>query len=218
MKKISFFKIYIPIISILVIILCILAVKLNEKNSNIINTTESNIKFMEEYTSLNGKTDELGNNYNDVSITNDNIYYYANENEIIELLKSGTGVIYFGYPTDNYSRNIVDILNEVVSEYGYDKIYYYNIKPIMSSVVIDNDNKVVLNKGNAFYYELLSILNDFLNYYTVLDNNNEEVILEEKKIEVPSVIFVKEGKITEVVDNIEDKEELKEIYKENLEK
>ena len=52
----------------------------------------------------------------------------------------------------------------------------------------------------------------------VLDNNNEEVILEEKKIEIPSVIFVKEGKITEVVDNIEDKEELKEIYKENLEK
>lgn len=218
MKNLSFFKIYIPIISILVIILCFLALKLDEKNNNIINTTASNIKFMEEYTSLNGKTDELGNAYFEVLLDSNNIYYYANENEIIELLKSGTGVIYLGYPTDNYSRNIVDILNEVVSEYDYDKIYYYNIKPIMSSVVIDNDNKVVLNKGNAFYYELLSILNDFLDYYTVLDNNNEEVILEEKKIEVPSVIFVKEGKITGVVDNIEDKEELKEIYKENLEK
>ena len=218
MKNLSFFKIYIPIISILVIILCFLALKLDEKNNNIINTTASNIKFMEEYTSLNGKTDELGNAYSEVLLDSNNIYYYANENEIIELLKSGTGVIYLGYPTDNYSRNIVDILNEVVSEYDYDKIYYYNIKPIMSSVVIDNDNKVVLNKGNAFYYELLSILNDFLDYYTVLDNNNEEVILEEKKIEVPSVIFVKEGKITGVVDNIEDKEELKEIYKENLEK
>lgn len=218
MKNLSFFKIYIPIISILVIILCFLALKLDEKNNNIINTTASNIKFMEEYTSLNGKTDELGNAYSEVLLDSNNIYYYANENEIIELLKSGTGVIYLGYPTNNYSRNIVDILNEVVSEYDYDKIYYYNIKPIMSSVVIDNDNKVVLNKGNAFYYELLSILNDFLDYYTVLDNNNEEVILEEKKIEVPSVIFVKEGKITGVVDNIEDKEELKEIYKENLEK
>lgn len=218
MKNLSFFKIYIPIISILVIILCFLALKLDEKNNNIINTTASNIKFMEEYTSLNGKTDELGNAYFEVLLDSNNIYYYANENEIIELLKSGTGVIYLGYPTNNYSRNIVDILNEVVSEYDYDKIYYYNIKPIMSSVVIDNDNKVVLNKGNAFYYELLSILNDFLDYYTVLDNNNEEVILEEKKIEVPSVIFVKEGKITGVVDNIEDKEELKEIYKENLEK
>ena len=220
MKKISFFKIYLPIITILVIVLCFLASKLDEKSTLINNATNDAIKFVEEYTSLNGKKNENNLEYPVVNIDENNLYYYASENEIIELLKSDEGVIYFGFPTDFASRNIIEALNDVVSEYGYDKIYYYNIKPIRSDAMISDDGKVIIEKGNDFYYELLNILDDFLDPYVLIDDNLEEVATGEKRIEAPTVIFIKEGKIKGVIDNKDNlsKEELSEIYKKILNK
>ena len=99
MKEVNFFKIYIPIITILVIVLCFFAVRLNEKNENLSKKSDDGIRFQEEYSSLNGKTSAEGIEYPNVNLDSNNLYYYASENDIIEVLKSKTGVVYLGFPT-----------------------------------------------------------------------------------------------------------------------
>ena len=133
MKEVNFFKIYIPIITILVIVLCFFAVRLNEKNENLSKKSDDGIRFQEEYSSLNGKTSAEGIEYPNVNLDSNNLYYYASENDIIEVLKSKTGVVYLGFPTCITCRKNIDLLNEAAKEYNIDKIYYYNIKPIRTT-------------------------------------------------------------------------------------
>ena len=66
----------------------------------------------------------------------------------------------------------VPLLNEIAKNEGIEKIYYYNIR---------EDRK----NNTEFYQKVVSILNDYLNY-------DEEG---KKRIFVPNVTFVKEGKI-----------------------
>ena len=128
MKEVNFFKIYIPIITILVIVLCFFAVRLNEKNENLSKNSDDGIRFQEEYSSLNGKTSAEGIEYPNVNLDSNNLYYYASENEIIEVLKSKTGVVYLGFPECKWCQAYVKFLNEIAKDRNIDKIYYYNIR------------------------------------------------------------------------------------------
>lgn len=110
------------------------------------------------------------NNINKVNITIDknNKIKYATIEEVIDILQNKTGVIYFGFPNCPWCRNILPVLLETVD----DTIYYYNPKQI-------RDN-------NSSEYQ---ILKDILNDYLTEDEEGN------KKLYVPDVYFVKEGKI-----------------------
>ena len=218
MKEVDFFKIYIPIITILVIILCVFAVRLNEKNESLNNEIADGIRFQEEYSSLNDKLNADGIIYPAVNLDSDNLYYYASENEIIEVLKSKTGIIYFGYPTCIECRINIDLLNSKAKEYNIDKIYYYNIKPIRSSFSFNEKNELVTNKGTEFYYELLDLLDDYLDYDTLVNLDGDEVLSTEKWL-LPCVIFVKEGKIVGFISDFNDDSNLnlEDMFVNNLE-
>lgn len=106
------------------------------------------------------------------SVSKDNVFVYRSKDEIINILEHGTGIVYLGYPKCPWCMAYVPLLNEIAKNEGIEKIYYYNIR---------EDRK----NNTEFYQKVVSILNDYLNY-------DEEG---KKRIFVPNVTFVKEGKI-----------------------
>lgn len=167
-------------------------------------TLNSNTKFKDEYTAYNGKENN-GRNYPQVDISDDNVYYYASEDEIRSLFEDKkTGVLYLGFPTCPWCRNMVPVLNEAGKYYGIDKIYYYNIKEIRSSYSFDSDNKLVKQEGTELYNYLLTKLDSFLADYSVTDNNNKSVKTGEKRIYAPTVVFIKEGEVKGIVEGTVD--------------
>lgn len=101
-----------------------------------------------------------------------NVFVYKNEEEIIKILKHGTGVIYLGFPECPWCQAYVPYLNEVADIEGLEKISYYNIY---------DDRK----ENTEFYQEVVDIIKDYLQYD---DDGN-------KRIYVPAVVAVKDGEI-----------------------
>ena len=105
-------------------------------------------------------------------VSKDNVFVYKNVDEIIKILEHGTGIVYLGFPECPWCQEYVYYLNEAAKENGVEKIYYFNI-------LEDRKN----NTEN--YLKIVDLLNDYLQY-------DEEG---NKKIYVPAVIAIKDGKI-----------------------
>lgn len=102
----------------------------------------------------------------------DNVFVYRTKEEIIKLMKYGTGVVYLGFPECPWCQTYAKYLNEVAKEVGVDKIYYYDI-------LEDRTN------NTEFYKEIVSILGDNLEHD---DEGNLRIF-------VPNVSFHVGGKI-----------------------
>ena len=105
-------------------------------------------------------------------ITSDNRFKYKNAKEILELLNTGTGVIFFSFPENEWSHTYAEMLNDVAKANDEEFIYYYNFK---------NDR----SNSNYYYNNIVKILESYL---PATDAG-------EKNIYAPSVIFVKDGNV-----------------------
>ena len=143
------------IILILIGIVIFLVVK-NGKRDTVVNEKSDAVKFAEEYT----------------EIDDDNVFVYSDVDEIIDILESGTGVVYLGFPECKWCQRYVTYLNEVAKSRGIDKIYYYNIRQDR------NDN-------SENYLKIVELIKDYLQ---VDDEGNP-------RIYVPAIIFMSDGKI-----------------------
>lgn len=198
------------------------------------NKTLDSEKFKNEYESLNGKQYLNSNNeyidYLNVSLPKDNLYVYKNTNEIINIIKNKTGLIYVGNAENPSCRNIVSVLNDAATETKLENIYYLNIENIRSSYEVVNGETQLLIRGSKEYYELIELLDDYLQYYTIIDDDNKSYNIGEKIINSSTVLVVKEGKILAFHENTieglakneklndQEKEQLKKIYKEMIAK
>lgn len=155
------------------------------------------IKFEKEYENLNNRVNKNNNKvYPKVEISSNNVVKYSNYDEILEIIKSGTGVIYLGYPECPWCRNLVPVLLSASEEVELDTIYYLNIKEDRDLLILDQNKKVITEKeGNKKYFELVEALNSILDEYILTDNEGKEFKTGKKRIYVPIVIFVKDGKI-----------------------
>lgn len=102
----------------------------------------------------------------------DNVFTYRSMAQIIKILENGTGIIYLGFPECPWCQQYVYYLNEVSKSKGLGKVYYRNVL---------NDRK----NNTSEYQKIVSLLNDYLQY-------DEEG---NKRLYVPAVIAVKDGKI-----------------------
>lgn len=107
------------------------------------------------------------------NVSKDNAFVYRTGDEIVDILEHGTGVVFLGFPSCPWCQAYVGYLSEVANEKGLDKIYYYNI---------ENDRA----NNTELYQKLVSILSPYLQY-------DEEG---QRRIYVPNVTFVVDGKIT----------------------
>ena len=129
------------------------------------------------YFVLNNKNNENDNvrfakEYADSQVGENNVFVYKNIDEIINILKYGTGVVYLGFPECPWCQAYVKYLNETAKDANIEKIYYFNIL---------EDRKNNTEK----YQEIVSILGDNL-------QRDDEGNL---KVFVPNVSFVVNGKI-----------------------
>lgn len=94
---------------LLIVIFCLLCIGCGKK--------ESVNQFKKEYEKYNDK-------YFQLNLNEDDEVVYGTTSKINKIIKSGTGVIFFGSPKDNLSRVVVDILLDVVNNTDLDHIYY----------------------------------------------------------------------------------------------
>lgn len=155
------------------------------------------LKFKEEYESLNGVAiGESNYKYPSIEIIKNNKIKYSTNEEVLEVLKNGTGVIYFGYPTCPWCRNAVPVLLEAASEVGIENIYYLNMKDERDQIKVKEDGTLeVVNEGTEGYKKLLERLDNILLDYTLEDIHGNAVSANEKRIYVPLVVFVRDGEI-----------------------
>lgn len=130
--------------------------KETEVGTAIDNTVSDNIRFYREYP----------------AVDMDNIYYYTNYDEVVQLLTKGTGIVFFGFPACPYCQVYAPVLAEVAKERGADKIYYLNIKEMR-------------DKNTDEYKKIVEVLSDYLEK----DENGN------KRLYVPDTYFVKGGTI-----------------------
>lgn len=123
---------------------------------NMDETKKDNYKFSVEYT----------------KVPMDNVFVYKTEEEIIDILENGSGIIYLGFPECPWCQTYTVYLNEVAKDNSIEKIYYLNIKEMRSNNT-ENYQKIVL----------------LLDSVLETDENGN------KRIFVPQVVFVKKGEI-----------------------
>ena len=132
-----------------------------------------------------------------VSLEDENSFKYIYSENALHLLKNESGILFFGSPTNDISRKMINALNELSKEKNIETIYYLDITKIWDELELDENEKVVTTKeGSNGYYNLLSYLDEYLSPYTLIGKDKTEVILEEKRILPYTLIYVEDGKIT----------------------
>lgn len=143
---------------ILICILCMfLLVGCNQEESK-------KVSFKEEYESYNEQ-------YMPISIDESAQVEYLKYNEIETFLTEKTGILYFGFPTCPWCRNMVPILLDIAHSNNL-PVYYVNTRELRKA-------------SNEIYLKIQTMLSEYL----------EENEKGEKTLYVPDVYFVKNGKI-----------------------
>lgn len=190
--------------------------------------TDDERNFKEEYEKLNNTTRSNGTQNKKISIIEDNNIVYTNLEEVASILDSGSGVIYFGYAADPYSRIAVPILLSAMDNTSLDTIYYVNIRPndkeendLRDIYTLNDKNKAKKTKdASSSYYEVVTSLANYLDEYVLVTSKGKKVDTGVKRINTPTVVAVQEGEVVDfhagtVKDHqLDDKENLRDLTKE----
>ena len=216
-KKNKIILAFLIVLTLSVVGVCVYTV-LNNKEIN----TDA-IKFRDEYSELNGKINEYnGKNYVNVSISDTNTVKYVSEEKAVELLKEGTGVIYFGFSTCPWCRSLISTLTKVAEEQK-ETIYYLDVLNIRSTYKIEDNKLNKTREGTKGYYQLLELLDNQLEEFYLEDEAGNKFDTNEKRFYAPSLVAFNKGVITSIyVGTIESQksgfDELNETQIEELEK
>ncbi len=158
------------------------------------------IKFKEEYEKLNGTIRESdGALYNTVSIAKENPIKYISAKEGVDIIKNKTGVIYFGAPWCPWCRNGIQVLFDVAKKKNIDTIYYIDMDKVRNIYEVKEGELVKTQEEQEGYYELLEALDSVLGDKTyTITSNGETYDTHEKRIYMPSVVGIRNGKIVDI--------------------
>ena len=212
---------------LLVIGLCIFLV-INHKEE-VLTDAE---KFKQDFEQYNGLTyEDTNESVIDVSIPSDNPFIYKTGKEIVDILNNEDAYILFGYSSCPLTRAAIETLIAAAEEENIATIYYVDIRDIRDEFVpgesiIPEQTK----EGSEAYYEIVNFFGSRLDEYYV--SSEDGFYLYDtgvRRVLSPTLATVSGGRVIdmnqELVDsytynneelNDEQKEELKDIYKEIL--
>lgn len=186
-------------------------------------------KFKNEYEVYNGVAiDDSEEIYLDVNISSTNPIIYKTAKEIVEIMETDTAFVYFGYPSSQEARSIIETLLEVAEEESIETIYYVNIYSIRDTYVYNGSlTPEQTVEGTQGYYDILDFLGDNLSEYYVTDSTGVfRYDTGVTRLNAPTVVAVQGGEVvgfhegtvddkdtTRIELTDEEKETLKEIYK-----
>lgn len=152
-------------------------------NSFEFKKTEDSINFKREYESYNDQRNTNNKEYLKVSINERNPFKYLNDQEVVNLLEQGTGIIYFGMPTCPYCRVVINPLIKFAKKNKIETIYYFN------PVDIRNEN-------TESYQKIIEKLSDYLPTDNVTQSVDEPGYAHDlKRLLVPDVYFINNGEV-----------------------
>ena len=194
-------KLFMIIVTVLAAVVLVLNIQ------KVITNNTDNIKFKEEYEKLNGKKNDQGKKYREITIDSKNKIVYKTTEEVLDLIdKKKSFVLYFGFDTCPWCRSVVPTLASISKELNQ-KVYYIDVKDIRDTFELDDDNKPKLvKKGSKDYSKLLEKLEPVLEDYTLTDSDNNKIEVGEKRIYAPNIISVINGEAKELTTGISDKQ------------
>ena len=194
MKKEKILFIALPVLCAVVAILAFIFI--GQETSN-----EDALKFKQEYEELNGTIAFGDIKYNNLEISEKNPIKYSNYDEVIDVIKNKSGIIYLGFPGCPWCRSALPILLDVAKNNDIKTIYYINIKEDRDAFVVEDDELVYQvdeegneKKGVKGYFKLMDALDKHLSEY-VVSFEGKEYKTGEKRIYAPTVVFVRDGKV-----------------------
>lgn len=191
-------KIIVGICSIVAVLLIVLGAFFLLKKSNSDLANSDALKFKEEYESLNGTIRESdGELYNSIEISKDNPIKYINAEEALEVLDSKIAIIYIGANWCPWCRNSLPVMFDVAKKMNIDTIYYLNLDDDKSTFEIKDGKLEKVITGSDSYYKLLNKLSNYLQDYSLTDNDGKSYATGEKRIYMPFFITVKNGSVVE---------------------
>lgn len=107
----------------------------NKEDEKIVEKTDAG-SFADEYT----------------LVSEDNVFVYRTIEEIIKIMKNGTGVVYLGFPECPWCQSYVKYLNEVAKSVGIEEIYYFDILEERQNNT-ENYQEVVKLLGNSLEHD-----------------------------------------------------------------
>lgn len=150
------------------------------------------IKFIEDYESLNGQLDRTGlYMLPDVDLPDRVPFEYEDMDDIVELLTEDSGVLYVGFPSCPWCRQLIQPMIDAWKLTGSNEdITCINIYDLRPTRTVDEEGNVTETKAPAPEYEkLVELLYDHLR---PLEGAKDETI---KHIYSPMLVFVRRGNI-----------------------
>jgi len=114
--------------------------------------------------------ERFNQDYPEISVNNK--FVYVNSNEVIDLLSNGTGILFIGFPSNEWAQYYVKNFYNVVVKYDVKEIYYYDVLKDRS-------------KNTKRYREIEEILKSHL----MKTDEEKEYLF------TPALIFIKNGQI-----------------------
>ncbi len=194
MEKLDNKRIICIVLGALLIIAFSVKYFLDYKNDKNVNLTKDEIKFKEEYESLNGTLNSNNKEYLSIKVKDNNNVIYKSDDDINEVLEKGTGVIYFGFKSCPWCRSIIEVLLDSAEKESVKDIYYVDVLDVRSLYEVKNKKLSLTKKGTDGYYKILEHLDKYLTPYK-LTVDEKEYDTGEKRLYAPSVVAVKNGEI-----------------------
>jgi len=167
----------------------------NKNDDEVSEPNKDALRFKEDYAELNGKENSKGLKYPTVELKDDNPFRYINEEEAVKVLENGTGIIYFGFNSCPWCRNLVPNIVEAAKEADSKEIYYLDVMDIRSTLSYENKKVTTTREGSESYYKLLELLDDYLEKFYVTDAKGKKYDTGEKRLYAPTLVAVVDGKI-----------------------
>lgn len=149
----------------LLMTLCLFGCNIGKKTDYNLETDA--LQFKRDYEEYN-----TGENSILVNIQEQNPIKYSSANEVFSLFENGTGILYLGFPTCPWCRNMISILLDAADQEDVEIVYYLNPRSIKEKEVEN-------------YNHLKQILDDYLSTNSA----------GEKTLYVPDVYFIKDGTV-----------------------
>ena len=106
------------------------------------------------------------------NVSKDNVFVYANAQDVYTRFKSGNAIVFMGFPSNKWSGYYAEMLNTAAKESGIKEILYYDFKK-------DRENK------NATYQSIVLKLSS----YTYTNDNGVQ------NVYAPTMFMIKDGKV-----------------------
>lgn len=163
---------------------------------NVNKASADAVKFKEEYEALNGTIRQSdGATYSSIDVPNNNPIKYIDAKETLEILKKDEAIIYVGAAWCPWCRNVVNVLFDVAKVYKVKTIYYLTLDDEKDTYEVQDGKLVKTKEGSRYYYKLLDELDKYLEEYIIKDENGKSYDTGEKRIYMPYVLAIKNGKV-----------------------